>query len=328
MCISVITTTYNCAPFIYEAIHSVLNQTFEKFEYLIVDDGSTDDTESVVMSFNDERIHYYKITHVGRSKALNYGLEKCNRDWIALIDADDIWHPQKLEKQLTLVDKENDIIFTDSLFRKDDSIQFAIECPRNKIELFETVRLHGHMTNSSLVFNSKHVKNLGAYDETLSNSEDYDLLIRLINNSNYKFVPEYLVLCKIRKDSLSRLRTSETKRNIRSIQKKYFENQLESSRLYLENNSSELFAWREYFYGERKHARKIWFNNPRFFFTDYRIPIAFVITLLPNYLFERFLINNYRLRIEFLLRKIFHKKQINRSHLEFKSIYKNKQSFM
>ena len=74
--ITVLLTTYNCAEFIGSAIKSVLNQTYPNFELLVIDDGSTDNTEDVIASFDDPRIIYKRIEHVGRSIALNALINK------------------------------------------------------------------------------------------------------------------------------------------------------------------------------------------------------------------------------------------------------------
>lgn len=324
MWISVITTTYNCAPYIYEAIHSVLNQTFEKFEYIIVDDGSTDDTESVVRSFNDERIHYYKINHIGRSKALNYGLEKCNRDWIAIIDADDIWHPNKLEKQVKLIGSETDVIFTNSLFFKRKAIKFSVECPKSKERLMKILQLHGHMNNSSILYNRNLIKSVGGYDESFSNTEDYDLISRIIPKANYKYVDDYLVYSKLRTNSISSVSKEMTKKNIQMIHKKYFSNKVNGilDEAYI-NQEEYLDSWREYFYGDKKNARKLWLSNKKLFLKDYRIILAFIITYLPNSLFEKFLQSRFRLRIKYYLKKFMRDEKLLNSEKVFKSIIKD-----
>lgn len=321
MSISVITTTYNCALFINEAVKSILNQTYTNFEYLIIDDGSTDDTDGIVNSYNDERIRYYKIDHVGRSKALNYGLSKCRFDWVALIDADDIWHPTKLERQVKLIENNHDVIFSNALFFKKNSLHFSIECPKTKIDLLETLQIHGHMVNSSIIYNKNFIKKFGCYKEELTNSEDYDLLLRIIPKSSYKFIDNYLVFCKLRNSSLSRNSIEKTKQNIRSIQRKNFNTKKklkneESSRDY------ELLFWREYFYGNKKKSRKILLENKNLFLKDYRIALAFIITFLPDSLFEKLLQSRVRLRIQYFFKKFFRDEKVLNAEKVFNAIIK------
>jgi glycosyltransferase involved in cell wall biosynthesis len=100
--VSVVTVTYNRAHLIGETIESVLNQSFRDFEYIIVDDGSDDGTEALVASIPDPRILFFKVPHTGRLSSLrNFGHTKCTGALIAYVDSDDIWIPDKLEKQVT-----------------------------------------------------------------------------------------------------------------------------------------------------------------------------------------------------------------------------------
>ncbi len=308
--ISVLLTTYNDSEFLPFSIKSVLNQTYSNFEFVIVDDGSLDYTEQIVNSFLDKRINYYKINHAGRSKALNYGLSVCKNEWVALIDSDDLWHPEKLQKQKELINDENDIIFTNAYFFYKKFILFDGMCPNDQIKLQKKILLHGCLVNSSLIYNKRKIIKIGLYNTELTNSEDYDLLIRLAANSNYKYIDDYLVFCRLRNNSLSTINNVDTKKNIRLIQKKYFE----SSKNYIfKNINSEnhiLNAWREYFYGTKETARKIWWQNKNLFLKDYRISIAFIFTFLPKPIFEIILSQRFRLRIRFITKKILGDKTV------------------
>lgn len=106
--VSIITPVYNSEKYIGETIKSVLLQTYTKWEMLIVDDGSTDNTEKVIQGFNDSRITYYKLEeNSGAAIARNYALEKAKGRFIAFLDADDMWKNNKLEKQLFFMQNNN-----------------------------------------------------------------------------------------------------------------------------------------------------------------------------------------------------------------------------
>lgn len=110
--VSIITPTYNCGRFIGETIQSVLNQSYKDWEMLIVDDCSTDNTREVVEGFNDPRIKYYCLDkNSGAAVARNKALEMARGRWIAFLDSDDIWKPNKLERQIKFM-KENDYGFS------------------------------------------------------------------------------------------------------------------------------------------------------------------------------------------------------------------------
>ena len=104
--VSIIMPSYNTAVFISETIKSVLAQTYTNWELIIVDDCSTDHTDEVIKSFSDNRIHYYKnICNKGAAFSRNRALCKAKGKWIAFLDSDDLWMPEKLEKQIAFMEK-------------------------------------------------------------------------------------------------------------------------------------------------------------------------------------------------------------------------------
>ena len=110
--VSIITPSYNCAKYIGETIQSVLNQTYTNWELLIVDDCSTDNTEEVVKSFGDERIRYLRNEkNSGAAISRNYALREAKGRWMAFLDSDDMWMPEKLEHQIAFMEK-NDYHFS------------------------------------------------------------------------------------------------------------------------------------------------------------------------------------------------------------------------
>ena len=108
--VSVIVPTFNARQSIAEALHSVLGQTLPPVEILIVDDGSTDGTESVIHAFSDSRIRYLRQENRGVSAARNFGMREASGDLIAFLDADDRWLPEMLETQVALVNARSDVV--------------------------------------------------------------------------------------------------------------------------------------------------------------------------------------------------------------------------
>lgn len=104
--VSIIMPSYNTARFIPETIRSVLDQTYTNWELIIVDDCSTDDTDAVVAQFQDPRIRYLKNeTNSGAAVSRNYALREAKGRWIAFLDSDDLWLPEKLEKQIAFMER-------------------------------------------------------------------------------------------------------------------------------------------------------------------------------------------------------------------------------
>src|ERR1700748_3197615 len=103
--VSVVMSAYNAAAFIKEAIESILNQTYENFEFIIINDGSTDTTQSIIESYKDTRIKLINQENKGLSKSLNIGIRNAVGKYIARMDADDISMPDRLEKQYHFLEK-------------------------------------------------------------------------------------------------------------------------------------------------------------------------------------------------------------------------------
>lgn len=104
--VSIIMPSYNTARFLRETVASVLAQTYENWELIIVDDASTDKTDDVVAGYSDPRIRYLKNgKNCGAAVSRNWALREAKGRWIAFLDSDDLWHPEKLEKQIRFMEE-------------------------------------------------------------------------------------------------------------------------------------------------------------------------------------------------------------------------------
>ena len=256
--ISVLITTYNCGQYIRQTIKSILNQTYPISELVIIDDGSEDDTMMIVSEFNDPRIVFRKYEHIGRSKALNIGLKTVKCEWVAPVDADDLWAPTKLSNQILQITSERDFIFTDSVYFRSQNVSYLIPNFANGKELIRKIALHGHLAFSSVLFNKNCVEKVGGFDEKLSNSEDYDLWLRIFMKYSFKNVNECLTFIRIRENSLSRSGINNRNKIIRELQQKY--DLIDYTGLSSLNSADKvkLRGWREYFYGSKKTTRIEW----------------------------------------------------------------------
>jgi glycosyltransferase involved in cell wall biosynthesis len=126
--VSIITPSYNSVKYIAETIQSVQNQTYQNWEMIIVDDGSSDQTESVVLSIiqNDNRIQFHKLNHnSGPAVARNTGIEKASGDYMTFIDADDIWFPTFIENNIKTI-QETGIPFVFSSYKRaNEQLEFV-----------------------------------------------------------------------------------------------------------------------------------------------------------------------------------------------------------
>jgi len=310
MNITVLITTYNCSPYISQAIRSVLNQTYKNFELLIIDDGSTDNTEEIIYGFHDSRIRFIKTNHAGRSSSLNLGLNEAKYDLISFCDADDIIHPQKNEKQLSHYKTENDLIFTNSAIFIDKKILFQLKMPNDLNIIKRKVALHGHL-GLSVLFNRKFILQNGGFNTELFAFEDYELWLRILNKSNIIIEPEVLYFQRLRKNSLSTTETMKKKHLIYEIQKPYFEKLGEHFRVTACREQLMLKGWREFFYGHKNLAREFWLEagmnqwNTKLF-------ITFLLSYLPESFLDYLKDKRIRLKLEYQIKKILNNNDIQK----------------
>lgn len=297
--LTVLMPTYNGATHLRMAIKSILKQSFNDFELLIIDDGSTDNTPDILTGFTDKRIKYVHKEHSGLASTLNYGLQIAAYDWVARMDADDICDFERLEKQVKNFSfQPTSIACTWCAYFDRSGIKFTVETPLNKIELKEKLLLHSYICHPSIIYNRNFILEKGGYDEKLLVFEDYDLWLRIFNNVRFEVLPEYMVFMRLNKNSLSHKGLIDEKHIVRGIQNKYYAigKDICGVNKILEN---ELHGWREYFYGSPKKARKYWSRELKTIF-KFRIIIAYIFTFLSEKSIE--ILNRFQLRyrIKFL----------------------------
>ena len=198
--ISVIIPLYNAENTILAALDSVKNQegNFD-FEIMVINDGSTDKSAEKVQQFIDENpqlniqlIHQY---NKGVSSARNAGLRLAKGEWIAFLDADDVWLPQKTERQLKFLINENDKIDFITSLRNGEKIWFPYSISKNnlaKITLCKLLlRIEGQ--TSTAIFKKKIIENTGFFDENQKYSEDANYWMRISKNNNMYILAEDLV---------------------------------------------------------------------------------------------------------------------------------------
>jgi len=217
--VSVIIPTYNCADLLPRAINSVLNQTFQDFELIIVDDGSTDNTKQVVEEFQkkDKRIKYiWQENFGGTSKTYNTGLKQATGNFIAFLEDDDEWLPQKLEKQLEIFKdsfspnnrigliscgayliNENNV--KKGIFSSKRSILSVDEC-----ELFLEKAWMFLLSLSTILIKAEVIKKAGLFDEKLKTVADMDFYFRILKNFDFYLLKEPLINYNVLQTSLSR----------------------------------------------------------------------------------------------------------------------------
>lgn len=206
--VSVIMPAYNAESYIWEAISSVITQTYSIWELIIIDDGSTDTTAKIVNEWllKDNRIQYYYQENGKQGKARNFGISKSKGVYLAFLDADDIWLSEKLEIQIKEIQNKNvDLVFADSyIFKNDDILDIS-----QKINIIPTVFYDKSSLNFFLKENRipiltvlvkrEKIINVNCFSEELDiqNVEDYHLWLKLLM-SNCIFYSSSCILAKYR----------------------------------------------------------------------------------------------------------------------------------
>ncbi len=297
--ISILLTTYNDALNLPNAIRSIMGQKYKNFELLIIDDGSTDETQSVVDKFNDQRIRYIKTEHRGRSGALNYGLNVAKYEWVFLIDADDLILPETLNKYSNYITyPQNTVISSFACFYENDKIVFYLDYPTQDSDVKDFLYLHS--INNTVLYNRNFILHrLKGYNETIIDSEeDYELWLGNYDQISFIIIPEYLVIKGFRYDSFS-MRTSILKREKVYLLQINFYDRMNLSKL---NQDYELLGWRELFYGSKSKARKTFYKLGFQILKKPKIFLAILISNLPDKLLSRILVFNYYPRILYRLK--------------------------
>lgn len=203
--ISVVLPTYNRAADLKRAVDSVLNQTYPHFELIIVDDGSTDETIALINEIKDERVSFIKHSvNKGAAASRNTGIKISNGKYIAFLDSDDTWHPEKLEKQYEVFSKSDnsvggcvtyyDLIYPNKIIKRQIKIQ----------EDFYKQSLLGCNLSpgSTLMFKKRCLEQVGLQNENLKRFEDWEWQIRF--SQHYKWVSLPISLASIKAGHVAR----------------------------------------------------------------------------------------------------------------------------
>lgn len=183
---SIIIPLYNKENFIENTIKSILDQTFGDFEIIVINDGSTDKSEEIVLGFNDDRIQYFKKENEGVSATRNLGITKASANYIAFLDADDYWYPEFLETMhhyCNLLPDQN--IFTAAIEIETSKNIFPAQYSIQKTGDFEFVNYfkasikESVLLTSSTIFNKKVFAKAGVFDTQIKSGQDTDLWIRI-----------------------------------------------------------------------------------------------------------------------------------------------------
>lgn len=181
MRISVVIPTYNSSPLVVEAVASVLAQTFPAYEVIVVDDGSTDDTAERMAGFSD-RVRYIRKENGGVSTARNRGMAEATGDGIAFLDADDVWHPKKLELQKGVLLERPDLgLIGTRLYDWPGGHPVVQTVPNPEVDTIplNALVVRNSLVTSTILARAEVLRAAGQFDIELRGPEDHDFWIRV-----------------------------------------------------------------------------------------------------------------------------------------------------
>jgi glycosyltransferase involved in cell wall biosynthesis len=207
--ISVILPVYNCQKYIQSAIESILDQTFTDFEFIIIDDGSTDASASVIEKIKDPRIRFYKQKNIGLSATLNKGISLAKGEYIARQDQDDISHPTRFEKQVNFLNNNRQIGLVGtyaSIINEDGNQTGRVHSHETEsIKLKAILYFDNPFVHSSVMFRKESIEKAGLYNTTTPHLfEDFDLWFRVSQLYSVANIPEVLQEYRLLSSSMTK----------------------------------------------------------------------------------------------------------------------------
>ncbi len=206
--ISVVMPVYNGEKYLHDSISSVLNQTEKNFEFVIINDGSTDTSEKVIKSFNDPRIRYINKNHIGLVEALNFGISEARGKYIARMDADDICLPNRFEIEKNILENDNNIAMVGShaiIIDENNKEKGVMSYPPqswNRIKKYTL--LHCPFIHPTVMIRKDILEIVGKYIGKFKYIEDYDLWSRIVFKYKCVNITELLIKYRIHKKQETR----------------------------------------------------------------------------------------------------------------------------
>ncbi|EKE04171.1 MAG: glycosyl transferase family protein [uncultured bacterium] len=242
--VSVIITTYNRADYLSYAIDSVLNQTFQDFELIIIDDGSTDETYDLVNRYQNERIRYHYQENRGQNPARNIGMELANGEYIAHLDSDDIWVSTKLEKQVNILRNNQNIGLVYCGTQLIDGLNNIIGTQpiiiHNGNVLDKLLMTNFLYNGSCAIFRKDCLEKVGFFDESFKRMTDWEFYLKFAIYYKFFGINEYLLQYRIHNETMSKDFNSYKTYGIKILEKIFNHKDIDPKYLKLKNRAIAL----------------------------------------------------------------------------------------
>ena len=219
--ISIVLPVFNCEAYLSDAIQSILIQSFSDFELIVINDASTDSSQSIIQSFNDKRIReIVNKQNLGLAKSLNIGFKLAKGQYIARMDADDISMPSRLEKQFLFMEENPDIDISGADYELFGEKTRIVKLPYEDREIKDTLFFNSCIAHPTVIFRHESIKKyMIKYNEKFLYSQDYELWCRLIDKLSFANIPDVLLKYRVHKKQSNQRKVDEQSNNANLIRK-------------------------------------------------------------------------------------------------------------
>lgn len=206
--VSVVITTYNAASTLEETLLSILSQTYSPIDIIVVDDGSKDDTREIVQSVAPSAIYIYQENQ-GQPSARNTGIQASKGDYIAFVDADDAWLPEKVERQVRALQESPSCgwVYCDALYCKEElnEVSYRLSKVSKPFEgnILENLLVHNFICSATPMMKKEIFADIGLWDPNRRLCEDLGMWLRIASRFRIAYVPEALAKHRMSANSLS-----------------------------------------------------------------------------------------------------------------------------
>lgn len=218
--VSIIMSVFNGQDYLKECIDSILDQTYRDFEFIIINDGSDDQTSEIVKEYHDSRIRAFNQENLGLTKSLNKAISFSLGNYVARIDADEIAMPNRLAAQVEFLDSNPDIGLVGSFYLNTNSsgqLLHKIETPVWDKDIRKALQKANVIGHGSVMIRKEVFNNVGLYNEAFKYVQDFELWGRVCKSYKMHNLPEYLLKRRITDKSLSSDRSIMKERSLCSL---------------------------------------------------------------------------------------------------------------
>ena len=214
--VSILIPTYNSVDFVEDTVRSIMNQTYTNIEIVIVDDSSTDGTMKILekLSKEDKRIKLLQNKkNLGITDNMNNGIHKCNGKYIAILDGDDWAYPYRIEEQVKLMEKDEEVVLCAGYMDICDenlNVKTTRTYPLKDKEIRRAMVKYDPISHPSSMWRRDALLKTDLYSKNFPVCRDYDLIVRISEFGKYKNIPKSLIKYRVRKESETGKRIRQT----------------------------------------------------------------------------------------------------------------------